>query len=928
MKESNKRSIYAAAAAFFIASVGQGAVPAVRSKAEAPADLQMVFAAQDDTESRRSAEGLELARRTILPTAGVESSLLATRIDEQNPALVVMAMDRFPSSGEWRRWQQDGLLYVEYLGQKHWLVELTREAEAAYERTRATAFIEYQPLDKIAPEFDTWDQHLEFFDPERYLVVLNLAFLPKTTQASIARLRGEFHRQGVEHLSVDREPRRLTIVTEPSNIDRLALMDEVLAIVPGAWTAEPLMDGVRAVARAENVLDSNGKRLTGVGVRAATNEQLGDDWVGKEHHAFWDHDAAGEKTSGRWTDLAEQAECGISFFPGSHGLMTGGVLLGNGWNSEIYSGVPFSFQGIAPGATFECYWNSGAHAHVSSHSYTGAPSNATVVGASTEETHHAHIVALGNSGLSGGYYSVLNGQKNLLGVANAQVNGEIYAGSSAGPTSDGRIKPDLSAPTGNSNATITAGGFSVEISRIRIVRDGENLFDWSFLSATPEGWGQTASALGRSGVEVLPFHGRIEVLVDEAPWSGWGSTPVVGTEVDRFGNLIDFVGEEDDVLKVDYRAYGLERFDLKPLWFRDHPNIDPDCDVDLEVAGDCPWFSQSFHGGLGFGDGQWNTMEVPIGQAGDWNQEGVHPFWDDEQTWAEETIQFLGFRFSGNRKQPTPSYSQYYNGGSGGTSGASPVLGGAYALAMGNLTRLYRNVDLDQRLFDSVYYASTGPTFTLGMPLNSTWKALFVHTADDMIRTDPAPGTPPNPDTGVANVYHAGPDYTTGYGMVDIQSAIDLMNMDAAAEPIFDIVEFQLKEGDWQTYELEVSDAFAGGDQGLKVTLVWDDSPTANSLVNNLSLILQAPDGTKYYPWSLKVPALPVTAESIVPAQRDQPNDRDTIEQVLVDDVEVTHSGTWKIHVIDSGMGDPLFVQKYSLVSSPWQVEGQCHSCG
>jgi len=920
---------------------GQAAERTVRSKADAPPDLQEVFAVQDDTESRNPRAGIALPGRTFTPTPGLEPGLMTLRIEPQSPALIVATMDRFPSAQEWTRWRNEGVRYVDYLGKKSWLVQLTVDANLAFERTGAEAFTVYAPADKISRRLDRLEGPSSFFDEERHLVVLDVTLLPESSEAARKSIRADFHRDEVTYVNASDRERRLTLVVQPFDIDRLSLRDDVIVIRPGAWRVEPLLDGVRDVASGDEVVDSDGKLLQGHGIRAATNERLGAvNDLDAIHDAFWGHKSSGERTDPRLSNTALETNCWSG--SSSHGTMTAGVMLGNGWFSDRYESEELGYRGIAPDATYECYGYPEAHAHVSSHSYISGSTtmNRAVIGDSSEQTHHAHVIAFGNNGRTYstscpggepdgaiGYYSACNDHKNLMSVGNAQVNGQIYADSSAGPTVDGRIKPDISAPTGNSNTTITAGGFSVDIHRVEIVRDGSSILDWSFLFATPEGWGQTGSILGRAAVEVVPHHGRIEVSVDEAPWSPtWNSTPVVGTEEDRFGtNLVDLdiVGEADDILRVTYQAHGLGKFDLEPVWFRDHPYLGDNCDVPDSA---CPWYSQSWSGGLGIGDGELRTMEVPIGLSGDWTT-GVHPFWDDEETWNGERIEFLGLRLYQREMQPTPSYSSYYNASSGGTSGASPVLGGAYALAMENLTRLYPYTDIDQRNFASVYFTPMAPALVYGMPLNSTWKALFVHTADDMVRTNPTPGTPVNPDTGVANVYHEGPDFSTGYGMVDIQSAIDLMGKKAKKESVYEILEAEIFEKEWHTYKFKVDDEYAAGDLGLKVTLVWDDVPDIKHLVNNLSLLVQAPDGTKYYPWTLEEPGLPVIASNIVPAERDEPNDLDNVELVQVDDVKTSHSGTWQIHVSESGLGDPLFEQRYSLVLSPWDVKRQCHSC-
>ena len=95
------------------------------------------------------------------------------------------------------------------------------------------------------------------------------------------------------------------------------------------------------------------------------------------------------------------------------------------------------------------------------------------------------------------------------------------------------------------------------------------------------------------------------------------------------------------------------------------------------------------------------------------------------------------------------------------------------------------------------------------------------------------------------------------------------------------------------------------GGQPLKITLCWTDPPgtvpTADvdvnvaALVNDLDLRVTQGANT-YYPWKLN-PASPGTA-----ATRNGDNDRDNVEQVLVDNpvagaiytIRVTHKGTLK----------------------------------
>jgi len=153
-------------------------------------------------------------------------------------------------------------------------------------------------------------------------------------------------------------------------------------------------------------------------------------------------------------------------------------------------------------------------------------------------------------------------------------------------------------------------------------------------------------------------------------------------------------------------------------------------------------------------------------------------------------------------------------------------------------------------------------------PAPATVKALLVHTADD--------------------IRNNGPDYKSGWGIVDAQEAVDLVTADSSGEHIFrdslnsddtqDSYTFNVDTGDKQTF-----------------TLVWSDraaDPSASKqLVNDLDLVVRDGDGDRYYPWTLD-PSDPSAA-----ASRDAEDHRNTVEQVVVPDAEtdtlsVTVKGT------------------------------------
>jgi hypothetical protein len=186
-----------------------------------------------------------------------------------------------------------------------------------------------------------------------------------------------------------------------------------------------------------------------------------------------------------------------------------------------------------------------------------------------------------------------------------------------------------------------------------------------------------------------------------------------------------------------------------------------------------------------------------------------------------------------------------------GTSMASPSAAGAAAL----IRQHYQN----QTSLD---------------PSPALIKALMIQTARDL-------GT-------------VGPDYQHGWGIIDAQRAADLIT---AADYIETFIPAS-------TDQHEFSFDVTGGD--IKMTLVWTDPAgdpaAAKALVNDLDLVLIAPDGTPFYPWVLD-PANPALAavQGI--------NNTDNIEQVVVSNAAI---GTWTARV--SGSMVPIGPQSYALV--------------
>ncbi len=226
-----------------------------------------------------------------------------------------------------------------------------------------------------------------------------------------------------------------------------------------------------------------------------------------------------------------------------------------------------------------------------------------------------------------------------------------------------------------------------------------------------------------------------------------------------------------------------------------------------------------------------------------------------------------------------------------GTSMASPVVAGTIGLLHEHWTRLNGMIP----------------------PLSHTMKGLVIHTADDL----DAPG----------------PDYRTGWGLLNGKRAAEVMERDA-------------KSGCQAIYEkvLPITGSYSvtvntTGLRPLKATLVWTDpgyhtyntfvvDPLVPRLVNDLDLRITEGTST-HLPWKLS-PGSPAD-----PATRGN-NMLDNVEQVLVEDpgqksytITVSHSGVLKhgfqaFALIITGHGPEAKV--YNFDYEEWAGEMNYHA--
>jgi hypothetical protein len=168
----------------------------------------------------------------------------------------------------------------------------------------------------------------------------------------------------------------------------------------------------------------------------------------------------------------------------------------------------------------------------------------------------------------------------------------------------------------------------------------------------------------------------------------------------------------------------------------------------------------------------------------------------------------------------------------------------------------------------------------------STVKAHFIHTARDL-----------NDST---TWYNPGPDYASGYGVLDIKAAVDQLRSGNWSEGVVD-------QGQDTTIYLDVP---VPGP--VKITVAWDDAPaapgtTGAALVNDLDLIVTDPMGIRHYPWTLD-PANP-SADAI----RGREDHLNNVEVVSFD-AGYMPAGRWTVRV--RGTSVPGGPQVYSLVYS------------
>jgi len=582
-----------------------------------------------------------------------------------------------------------------------------------------------------------------------------------------------------------------------------------------------------------------------------------------------------------------------------HGTHVAGVAAGNGWNSHLATLIPgdmLQWRGVAPKALLS---PTGEKGDVNNHSFTESFVGYYNYGSSYRDeklSNHGGTGSIDNNiciwsagnngggwaqyGVQKGYYSMLVNSKNAIKVGATEKDKALKAEfSSMGPSRDGRIGPDICAP-GSGLAEREA--WHIQIDYILIENNGVEKARWDFSSASPD-WG-------------IPEAWRIFDLEQS---NGTITFSTVASGYLSSNGLLSppFQSHIDDELVINWKVSQTSSsivsdfMKCRLYWRRD---IDS-------------YYKKSTEGYAGViftceRTGDWQETRILLTDL-NW-QTGEGGGWVSGDEVTKIRLDFLGADPHGHGLvscyHGTNDYVSW-----NGTSMSGPHVTGIVALML-------------QKYRDEVLVPLGGGLNIHDNPFwNSTAKAILIHTATDLVSTA-GEGfiLDNNPDFASQGfyqpeVYGFGPDFATGYGLVNAVKALEYVDTDKFVEDTIDLYETK-------HYLFNVPP----GTQNFRVTLAWDDPPYVGDnsvsgaydikLVNNIDLYLTNIDtGEIVRPWVLDHSMLnnatvpvdgldPITPSDISdnPCYRDIDN-RNNVEVV---DVEWPDVGLWAIVVEGTGI--------------------------
>lgn len=227
----------------------------------------------------------------------------------------------------------------------------------------------------------------------------------------------------------------------------------------------------------------------------------------------------------------------------------------------------------------------------------------------------------------------------------------------------------------------------------------------------------------------------------------------------------------------------------------------------------------------------------------------------------------------------TSSYKTNYNG----TSFSAPMVTGGIGLCQERRTQLFP--DLEPETDDL---------------LNSSLKAISIHTADD--------------------IHNIGPDFLTGWGLFNAVSAVEQVELDAQHGRGTHIKELELSVSETNSWTVYLDGS------AFKATIAWSDLPgdftgyvddDTPMLVNNLDLWVENEAGTQVFqPWVLD-PDLTQERESVrnTPATTGY-DDINNVEQVAISSPAPGYYKIFVTHAGGTSGGQTPSTQNVSILTS------------
>ena len=579
-----------------------------------------------------------------------------------------------------------------------------------------------------------------------------------------------------------------------------------------------------------------------------------------------------------------------------HGTHVAGIAGGNGWNSSNIALDDYELRGVAPKVDFwsRRFSGSGPYdnyevGHVTNHSHTitssGYNSRSKSIDKALRDQQFVDnrrktiVYAAANQNYAKGYYSLAADSKNAVIVGNANKHtGKLYQASSLGPTLDGRIKPDVIAPGAADGSTEPSAQSptKVYVDQVSIRRAGSSTpyIDYNF-AQSQQGW--------KSG-----------------SWSGMQNA----AEVDGALYLEKTRGLSYTLSPEYASPHSAQANDQLTLTYK--IELGENHEPYSKMAGALFWYT-------GSGEQNPRYLGVELDVTGEFETLSVNLsdilHSASGHVWTPGDA-IHGIRLDFNRCSSCNGVISTINGnnygGSTGTSMAAPHVAGIIAL----MTEKYGHEVLACPLGEDCSDLDEHG------PRSSLTRALLIHTATDL-ENDELDQALINPDLTDSEytIYGKGPDFSTGWGLVNAKKALDYVKDEKISRAIVNDTEEEVFH-----FRVEKN---AGP---FRITATWDDiesaitvsGSTTPRLLNDVDMHVIAPDGTVFYPWVLE-PFVngPVQVADIKPATNTCATDfahacYDHLNNVEVIDVNNPQHGDWTLVIKGRTI---LEDQEVSLVS-------------